>query len=447
MHKGAYMKTFEELYRNLLQRKLSLEEPLPQEYDAFHLDCLLHPEKYAVVIRNESCTGEQCAYDRACRNSCVFDAIRTDEQGQMKIDPELCVGCEACIEACKEGKLTAGKDVLPAMKAVREAEGNVYMMIAPAFLGQFSEEVTPGRLRTAFKALGFTGMVEVALFADILTLKEALEFHAHVKGKGDFQLTSCCCPVWIAMIRKVYHELMPHVPGAVSPMVACGRMIKRLHPDAVTVFAGPCLAKKKEAREPDIADAVDYVLTFREVQDIFEAAGIHPEELEDDEKEHASTAGRLYARTGGVSQAVAEMTEQLMSGVLTGRAETEDIQQTVIVDAKKTGAVGRREEYSHVRAEQANGTKECMEMIRNIREGKTDANFFEGMGCIGGCVGGPKAILEKEEGTRHVDAYAEAAPFRTPLENPYVLKILEELGMETVEDLLKDSILTRDFTL
>ena len=84
-------------------------------------------------------------------------------------------------------------------------------------------------------------------------------------------------------------------------MVACGRMIKRMHPDAVTVFAGPCLAKKKEAREPDIADAVDYVLTFQEVKDIFEAADIHPEELEDDQKEHASKAGRLYARTGAVS--------------------------------------------------------------------------------------------------------------------------------------------------
>ena len=143
------------------------------------------------------------------------------------------------------------------------------MMVAPAFLGQFSEKVTPGKLRTAFQALGFTGMVEVALFADILTLKEALEFDKHVNEEGDYQLTSCCCPIWISMIRKMYHELMPHVPGAVSPMVACGRMIKQLHPDALTVFAGPCLAKKSEAKEPDIAGAVDYVLTFQEIQDIF----------------------------------------------------------------------------------------------------------------------------------------------------------------------------------
>lgn len=409
------MKTFDELYHELLNRKLKADETLPEGYNPKHLECLLHPEKYAPVIHVGDCG--KCEYDNACRKSCIFDAIETGEDGKMYINPSLCAGCGVCIDACKMENLAASRDIFPAMKAVREAKGPVYMMIAPAFLGQFSENVTPGKLRKAFKALGFTGMVEVALFADVLTLKEALEFDRHVKEQGDFQLTSCCCPVWIAMIRKIYHELMPHVPGAVSPMVACGRMIKKIHPDAVTVFAGPCLAKKKEAREPDISDAVDYVLTFQEIKDIFEAAEIDVERLSEEQKEHASKAGRLYARTGGVSQAVNEMVEQL-----------------------------RPDRSISVVAEQANGTKECMEMIRRIQNGETDANFFEGMGCVGGCVGGPKAILEKEEGAKYVDEYAENAPFRTPLENPYVLELLKELGIETVEDLLNDNtLLTRTF--
>ncbi len=189
----------------------------------------------------------------------------------------------ACIQACQSGNLTASRDVLPALDAVKHAKGPVYALIAPAFLGQFSTVVTPGRLRSAFKLLGFTGMVEVALFADLLTLKEALEFDRNIHTETDFQLTSCCCPMWIGMIRKLYHELMPHVPGAVSPMIAAGRTVKKLHPDAVTIFVGPCIAKKAEAREADLAGAVDYVLTFQEMQDIFQAADIHPELLEESE--------------------------------------------------------------------------------------------------------------------------------------------------------------------
>ena len=408
------MKTFQELYEDLLRQKVSVEEPLPREYDPKHLDCLLHPEEYAPVISTDTCTD---CFERACQKSCIFDAIETGKEGELFINPSRCEGCAACIDACKSNHLAASKDVLPAMRAVRNASGPVYLMIAPAFSGQFRGHVTAGKLRSACKALGFTGMVEVALFADILTLKEALEFERHVREPGDFQLTSCCCPVWIAMIRKRYHELLPHVPGAVSPMVACGRFLKRIHPDAVTIFAGPCLAKKKEAKEPDIADAVDYVLTFQEMQDIFDAAEISLEELQYDGNEHASKAGRLYARTGGVSQAVEEMVRQLSP------------------DGK-----------INVRCEQANGTKECMEMMRRIQNKETDANFFEGMGCVGGCVGGPKAIIDSEKGKRYVDEYAKKSIYQTPLENPYVRKLLEELGFETVEELLEDNtLLTREF--
>lgn len=408
------MKTFQQLYEDLLRQKVSVEEPLPKEYDPKHLDCLLYPEEYAPVISTDTCAD---CFERACQKSCIFDAIETGKEGELFINPSRCEGCAACIDACKSNHLAASKDVLPAMRAVRNASGPVYLMIAPAFSGQFRGHVTAGKLRSACKALGFTGMVEVALFADILTLKEALEFERHVREPGDFQLTSCCCPVWIAMIRKRYHELLPHVPGAVSPMVACGRFLKRIHPDAVTIFAGPCLAKKKEAKEPDIADAVDYVLTFQEMQDIFDAAEISLEELPEEEKEHASKAGRLYARTGGVSQAVEEMVRQL----------------------SPDGKIG-------VRCEQANGTKECMEMMRRIQNKETDANFFEGMGCVGGCVGGPKAIIDSEKGKRYVDEYAKKSIYQTPLENPYVRKLLEELGFETVEELLEDNtLLTREF--
>ena len=408
------MKTFHELYLEILKQEARGGRHLIEDYNPYHMDCLLHPERYAPVIHTETC--EECAYERACASSCVFDAI-DEREGKLFIDPEKCTGCGVCVDACRLKRLEANKDVLPVLKAVREQKKDVYALTAPAFAGQFGAEATPGRIRSALKAVGFKGMVEVAVFADILTLKEALEFDRHVKSDTDFQLTSCCCPVWIAMIRKIYKELVPHVPGAVSPMIAAGRVVKKLHPEALTVFIGPCMAKKKEAKEPDIAGAVDYVLTFQEMKEIFDAAEIRPEELTEDGKEHSSRAGRIYARTGGVSEAVARTVEQLSPG----REIT-------------------------VRAEQADGVAACRELIERIRRGTAAGNFFEGMGCNGGCVGGPRAILERAAGEAAVEQYAREATYRTPLENPYVMELLARLDFGSVEEFLdRSDILTRDF--
>lgn len=414
------MKTFSELYSQAVSLALRDDpqgfEAALKEYDPYHLDCLLHPEKHPLVIRTGECDcppGERTA----CASRCPFDAMRVGEDGSVRIDPENCVGCADCIDGCAREKLKASTDILPALKAVRSSKGLAYALVAPAFLGQFTEAVTPGKLRTALKTVGFDGMIEVALFADILTLKEALEFDRNIQTESDFQLTSCCCPMWIAMIRKIYHDLMPHVPGSVSPMVACARTVKALYPDALTVFIGPCLAKKAEAREKDLAGAVDYVLTFSEMQDIFELLGIDPAAMEESDKDHSSRAGRIYARTGGVSEAVKDTVRRLSP------------------DRKIS-----------VRTRQADGVPACKAMMNDIVAGKGGGNFYEGMGCRGGCVGGPRAVTPAEEGRKAVNAYADAALYQTPAENPYVMELLRRLGFDTIESLLeKDEIFTRRF--
>lgn len=407
---------FEQVYLDALGRALRGEEQRERGVEEQRqLDCLLHPENYPPVLRLKECSCG--AGEEHCAAACLFRAIVRDEQGKLTIDPELCSGCGACIAACQSGNLTASRDVLPALDALKHAKGPAFALIAPAFHGQFSKEVTPGKLRAAFQQLGFTGMVEVALFADILTLKEALEFDRHINSREDFQLTSCCCPIWIAMIRKQYHELMGHVPGAVSPMIAAGRAVKQLHPDALTVFVGPCIAKKAEARETDVAGAVDYVLTFQEVRDIFQAADIHPEELEEAQRDHSSRAGRIYAHTGGVSEAVRATVAQL-----------------------------RPDRSIQVNAVQADGVPACRALIETIRKGEHTANFFEGMGCPGGCVGGPKVLVERETGRANVERYGQQAQYKTPLENPYVPELLRRLGFSDLDAFLEHSdIFVREF--
>ena len=413
------MKTFEELYyevliRTLKEKDMSFLEKM-ELYDTHQLDCLLHPEKHPLVWYSGECRCKDG--EHTCVKVCPFHAIHPNQSGEIEIDEEQCIGCSLCIQECRANKLTGSKDIIPALQAIRSHKGLVYALVAPAFLGQFSSDVTPGKLRNSLKAAGFDGMIEVALFADILTLKEALEFDKNIQTESDYQLTSCCCPMWIAMLRKVYKELMPHVPPSVSPMIASGRAIKVMHPDALTIFIGPCLAKKAEAKEKDIADAVDFVLTFQEVQDIFRIMEIDPARMEESEKDHSSRAGRIYAHTGGVSEAVSATVERLNPN-----------------------------RSISIRTQQADGVPACKAMINDLLSGKTNANFFEGMGCVGGCVGGPRVLIPREQGKAQVEEYGNAAPYPTPIDNPYVIELLHRLGLDTVESLLeKSDIFTRTF--
>lgn len=363
------------------------------------------PDK--VVFKVKDCRGEENCQDNKCQVACLFQAIVRDEEGKIVIKDNYCNGCGECIKACDHEHFIDKKEFIPLIDILKKREAPVYAIVAPAFIGQFGENVSPGQLRTAFKRLGFYGMVEVALFADILSLKEALEFDEQVREDQDFVLTSCCCPMWVAMIKKVYYELITHVSPSVSPMVACGRAVKKIHPDAIVVFIGPCVAKKAEAKEPDVKDAVDYVLTFKEVAQIFEAMDINPQEEKEAPSEHSSTAGRIYARTGGVSKAVTDTLTRI-----------------------------RPEKRIKIKTVQADGVRECRKLLKEILAGKISANFYEGMGCVGGCVGGPKAILEPEKGRQIVNRYGEEAPSLTPADNLYVYELLKSLGYQKIEQLL-----------
>lgn len=414
------MKTFEDLYQALLKATIEDREDeyinSLDEFDSHQLDCLLHPKKHPLVWYTETCDCK--GDDRHCVKVCPFHAIHPDESGVINIDEDACSGCSYCIQECRAKKITSSKDVIPALQAIRSHKGLVYALIAPAFLGQFSDKVTPGRLRSAFKKIGFDGMLEVALFADILTLKEALEFNKNIQSEKDYQLTSCCCPIWIAWIKNIYGELIPHVPPSVSPMIASGRAVKTIYPDALTVFIGPCLAKKAEARDKDIAGAIDYVLTFQETQDIFNIMNINPAKMEESEKDHSSRAGRIYAHTGGVSEAVKLTLERI------------NPDRNITIHTQK-----------------ADGVKACKGLIEDILAGNTSANFYEGMGCKGGCVGGPKTLIDHEEGRKNVEEYGHQATYPTPIDNPYVIELLKRLGFETIESLLNDSdIFTRTFS-
>lgn len=316
-----------------------------------------------------------------------------------------CIGCGRCIGACPLGAISDKIEFLPVVRLLKEQQAPVFATIAPAYVGQFGPGVTPGKIRNALKRLGFADMVEVAVFADILTVKEAYEFDHMVRTAEDYLITSCCCPVWVGMIQKNYKEIAEHVSPSVSPMIASGRVLKALNPTAKVVFIGPCIAKKAEAKIPELAGAVDYVLTFRELKEIFASLEIDLETLDEDNREEASFAGRVYARTGGVSKAVGRSVERVLK---------------------------RDIPFKSISFE---GTEACKTGLEKLVKGEIQANFIEGMGCVGGCVGGPRAIVSIEEGKRAVDEYGCQTHMKTPFDNNNVLQLITRLGIKRWEAL------------
>ena len=220
--------------------------------------------------------AEACPYNaiahlkRPCKFSCPVDAISYDEYGISVIDDEKCIRCGKCIHSCPFGAIGSKTWIVDVIKAI-QSEKPVYAMLAPATEGQFGPDITMASWRKAMKELGFTEFVEVGLGGDLTAKYEAEEWReAYQEGKK--KVTSCC-PGFVNMVRKHYPELSDAVSTTVSPMCAVSRMIKAKDPEAVTVFIGPCLAKKSEVVDQKIEGNADYVLTYSEIRAMMRAKG------------------------------------------------------------------------------------------------------------------------------------------------------------------------------
>ncbi len=335
--------------------------------------------------------AQACPYNaiahlvRPCKNSCPVDAITYDEYGISVIDESKCIRCGKCIHSCPFGAIGSKTFIVAVIQALL-SDKKVYAMAAPATEGQFGEHITMNSWKKAMKALGFNDFIEVGLGGDMTAAYESEEW-AEAYKDGKKKVTSCC-PGFVNMVNKHFPELKDNVSTTVSPMCAVSRMIKANDPDAVTVFIGPCIAKKSEVVDQQIEGNADYVLTYSEIRAIMKAKNVTLE-TDDNSYQESSVYGKRFGNSGGVTAAVLQSLKEL----------EEPIDAKVCV---------------------ANGAAECKKALLLMKVGKLPEDFIEGMACEGGCVGGPSAFSDQNSSRRSRDnliATADGREIHANLEN------------------------------
>ncbi|MCD7728941.1 MAG: 4Fe-4S dicluster domain-containing protein [Clostridia bacterium] len=330
-----------------------------------------------------------CPYDaiahhvRPCAAACGIKAISSDEYGRAHIDPDTCVACGQCMSACPFGAIADKSQIFQLGRAMRRGD-KIIAAVAPAIAGQYGPKATLGKIKSAFLSLGFADMYEVADGADMGCIAEAhLYVNEVATGHLPFLLTSCC-PAWAVLAKKQFPDLAAEVSQELTPMVATARKIKEIDPEARVVFVGPCAAKKLEASRRTIRSYVDFVITFEELDGIFAAKGVVPEQMPEAElHDKATGAGRGYAVAGGVASAIEQCINEYYPG-------------------------------TPVNITHAEGLADCKKALMLAKAGKLKGCMIEGMGCPGGCVAGVGTIIPPEKAKIHVDLTVKNSEDKLP---------------------------------
>ena len=316
---------------------------------------------------------------RPCQNACKVKAISMNEEKAATIDNNKCISCGACVYQCPFGAIMDKSYMLNVIDLLRKSEQGrsykLYAIVAPSISSQFNY-ARLGQVISGLKALGFHTVVEAALGADMVAEAESRE----LAEKGF--LTSSCCPAFVTYIRQSFPQLLPMVSHNLSPMAAIARFIKETTPDAKTIFIGPCTAKKAEAQLDTVKPYIDAVLTFEELQALFDSRDLDITTLPEDVLDNASYFGRIFARSGGLSDAVAEGLKE----------------QNIDFDLKPCVC---------------DGIEACRMALLKKSKNVLDANFIEGMACLGGCIGGAGCLTHGEKNKAEVDKYGREAYEKT----------------------------------
>ena len=326
---------------------------------------------------------------RPCENACKIKAISMNENKAAAIDNSKCIACGACVYQCPFGAISDKSYILDVIDIIKKSENNtkykVFAVVAPAISSQFTYAKL-GQVISGLKVLGFHTVIEAALGADMVADAESKE----LVEKGF--LTSSCCPAFVSYIEKSFPDRLPFVSHNLSPMATIAKYIKEHEAPCRIVFIGPCTAKKAEVKKETVREYVDAAMTFEELQALFDSKDLDITTLSEDVLDNASYFGRIFARSGGLSDAVAEALKE--------HGETDFVLKPCSCD----------------------GIEACKIALLKKSKNVLDANFIEGMACLGGCIGGAGCLTHGEKNKSEVDKYGMEAYEKTISDAISVLK-------------------------
>ncbi|NMB81477.1 MAG: GHKL domain-containing protein [Ignavibacteria bacterium] len=290
---------------------------------------------------------QRCKRCYSCIRECPAKAIRVIN-GQAVVIDERCISCGHCVKVCSQSAKQILSDIDKVLYNILP-ESNAVAMIAPSFPASFPDNYS--KIPSALKELGFSKVFETAFGADLIS-----KYYSELAESGiEETVISTACPAVFNWIEKYFNDIIPNLAKVVSPMIAMGRYIKKNYgDDTKVVFIGPCVAKKSEYQDSEVNDAVDAVLTFTELKEIFDVKNINFEKLEEVELDppHAYL-GKSFPLTGGLLK--------------TANISGDILEKEIIV---------------------VEGKERVEEIIQEIADKKIKSKFIDVLFCEG-CISGP----------------------------------------------------------
>ena len=422
-------------------------------------------ESTAFLVRdNDKCIlCRRCV--AACKNMQGIGVIEALNRGfdthigsafEQPLAATSCVSCGQCIVACPVGALYEKDDTDKVWEALNDPTKHVAICTAPSIRATIGEcfgfapgTDTEGKMVAAIKRLGFDGVYDMNLTADLTIMEEATEFLERMKSGKNLPLITSCSPGWIKFCEHYFPEFTDNLSTCKSPQQMFGAMYKTYYArkrgldpaDIVFVSAIPCTAKKFEVRRPGQSAAgdgiydVDYAITTRELARMIEKAGINYRELDDEKFDEpfdiGSGAGAMFGATGGVMEAALRTAAEVILGTKLEKLDFDDVRGTAPIKTA-TYKLGDTE----VRVAVASGTKNARELLNKVKAGELEVDFIEIMACPGGCVNGGGQPVQSAAVKAAVDLKAKRAsilynadknlPLRKSHENLAVQKIYDE---------------------